>query len=250
MQPPVDIVDRSDYKEQMNDLLRVDPERVVILTIDMQRDYLDASIASSPAAPDEAARVLRGARALLAFARDEGIPVIHVYVRHRAVEVEKGLEGSARVRMGRLSRLTQNAQAPSRSRIHRLEGSPNAEVPAELVGPEDIHVTTKKSLDGFFGTDLDVLLAQVYRPEVVVVTGINTETCVYSTMLSAQNRGYLPIVISDAVLSTRGKDHNWMALELMARTVAWVLTVDEFKAKVAEGRQRFDVRAPSVRAAG
>jgi nicotinamidase-related amidase len=64
------------------------------------------------------------------------------------------------------------------------------------------------------------------------VTGINTDTCVYATTFAASNRGYQPVVISDCVASMRGLDHHWMALELMARSIAWVLTVEEFKAKV------------------
>ena len=40
------------------------------------------------------------------------------------------------------------------------------------------------------------------------------------------------MVISDWVASMRGLDHHWMALELMSRSIAWAMTVDEFKAKV------------------
>ena len=49
---------------------------------------------------------------------------------------------------------------------------------------------------------------------------------------SASNRGYKTIVIADCVASMRGKDHHWMALELMSRSIAWVLTVEQFKEKV------------------
>ena len=38
MQPPVEIRDRSDFKRPMNDLLKVDPRRTVVLTVDMQND--------------------------------------------------------------------------------------------------------------------------------------------------------------------------------------------------------------------
>ena len=87
-------------------------------------------------------------------------------------------------------------------------------------------------MDSFLGTDLETLVARTFKAETVVITGINTDTCVYSTAFSAQNRGYQPIVISDCVASMRGLDHHWMALELMSRSIAWVMTVDEFKAKV------------------
>lgn len=115
----------------------------------------------------------------------------------------------------------------------RLVGSPQAQVPASLVEPDDIHVTTKKSLDGFQGTDLEILLRRVFDAETVVLTGINTDTCVYSTAFSASNLGYQPIVVSDCVASMRGKDQHWMALELMSRSIAWVLSVEQFKDKVS-----------------
>ncbi|HSF06981.1 MAG TPA: isochorismatase family protein [Methylomirabilota bacterium] len=85
-------------------------------------------------------------------------------------------------------------------------------MPAILVGPDDVHVSSKKSL-----------------------AGIDTDTCVYSTAFSTANRGYRTVVISDCVASMRGKDHHWMALELMGRTIAWVLTLEQFKGKVRAG---------------
>jgi nicotinamidase-related amidase len=217
----------------MNELLRVDPARTVVLTVDMQRDYLDPEVASAPVALDEAERVMKHARDLLDFARGRGLPVVHVYVNRRRAESERGLETAGETfRIGREHGLSQNAQRGVRTIPDRREGSPQAEVPAILVAPDDVHVTTKKSLDGFLGTDLDFLLSRVYRAETVVLTGINTDTCVYSTAFSASNRGFRTVVISDCVASMRGRDHHWMALELMARSIAWVLTVAEFKAKL------------------
>ena len=230
---PIDLHDRREYKEAMNAVLRVDPARTVVLTVDMQRDYLDLEIGSSPVAPDEAERVLQGTAELLAFARAEGLPVIHVYVTRRPVELERGFEAAPAVGAARRNDLSQNLQAGVRRIPDRLVGSPQAEVPPPLVEPDDIHVTTKKSLDGFHGTDLEILLRRVFDAETVVLTGVNTDTCVYSTAFSASNLGYQPIVISDCVASMRGKDQHWMALELMSRGIAWVLSVEHFKDKVS-----------------
>jgi biuret amidohydrolase len=234
MKPPVEFQDRSAYKNAMNALLTIDPRRTVVMTVDMQRDYLDLEVAGAPVAADEAERVLKHSRDLLDFARGEGIPVVHAYVKRRAVELESGLSGQS-MRVSREHGLSQNAQAPVRRIPDRKEGSPQAEVPAMLVGPDDVHVTSKKSLDSFLYTDLDALLGRVYRAETVVLAGINTDTCVYSTAFSTSNRGYRTVVISDCVASMRGKDHHWMALELMGRTIAWVLTLEQFKDKVRAG---------------
>ncbi len=53
--------------------------------MDMQREYPDMEVASSPVLPDEAERVLAHAKELLDFARSQGIPVIHVYTTRRTV---------------------------------------------------------------------------------------------------------------------------------------------------------------------
>ena len=62
-------------------------------------------------------------------------------------------------------------------------------MPASLLHPDDVHVTTKKTLDGYQYSDLEALLQRVFKPETVVLTGINTDTCVYSTAFSTANRG-------------------------------------------------------------
>ncbi len=230
------VQDRSEYKRKMNELLRVDPRRTVVLTVDMQNEYLDPARGAAPVAAKDAKRVIRQSRRLLDFARAQGIPVVHAYVKRRRVEVERGLGLAPYVEASQRARLSQNAQAEARRAPDRIEGTPQAEIPVELVAPGDTHVTTKRAMDSFHGTDLDVLLERVFRPETVVVTGINTDTCVYATAFAASHRGYQPVVISDCVASMRGDDHHWMALELMARSIAWVLTVDEFKSKVQTAR--------------
>jgi nicotinamidase-related amidase len=97
-------------------------------------------------------------------------------------------------------------------------------------------VITKRVMDAFHGTELDTLLSRVYQAETVILTGINTDTCVYATTFGASNRGYQPVVISDCVASMRGLDSHWMGLEMMSRSIAWVMTVDEFMAKIREAK--------------
>ncbi|MHB8773019.1 MAG: cysteine hydrolase family protein [Syntrophales bacterium] len=236
MQPPVEISDRSEYRHRMNELLTIDKRRTVIVTVDMQNDYLDMQLATAPVAPEEAARVIAGTQRLLEFARSEAIPVIHAYVKRRPVEVERGFESHPLVSISQRARCSQNAQAEARRGPDRVEGTPQAELPALLVGPGDVHVTTKRVMDSFHGTDLDTLVGRVFKAETVVLTGINTDTCVMATTFAAGNRGYRPVVISDCVASMRGRDQHWMALEIISRSIAWVLTVDEFMAKVEAGQ--------------
>ena len=66
----------------------------------------------------------------------------------------------------------------------------------------------------------------------MILTGINTDTCVYATTFTTANLGYSPIVVADCVGSMRGKDSHVMALELMSRSIAWVLTLDEMLERI------------------
>ena len=52
------------------------------------------------------------------------------------------------------------------------------------MAPQDLHVTTKKTMDGYLHSDLDWILSTHLKPETVVLTGVNTDTCVYSTTFS------------------------------------------------------------------
>jgi nicotinamidase-related amidase len=149
MIPPVEFQDRSGFREDMKRALSMDPASTVVLTVDMQRDYLDLSIASSPLAAPDVERILPATARLLDTARAAAIPVVHAYVKRRMAEIERGFR---------------------RQRV---------------------------------------------RPSV------------YSTSFSAANRGYQVVLASDCTASMRGADQHWMALELMSRSIGWVLTVDE-----------------------
>lgn len=230
----IEIQDRSSFKNGLKDALTFNTARAVALTIDLQREYLDESVGQAVVEPEEAARVLKANARLLGACRGAGIPVVHAYVVRRPVEGEHGFHTGGLAYMGAAheARLSQAPHRAPRTRLDRPAGSPESEVPAELVAPSDIHITSKKSLDSFAHTDLEFLLTRILEAEFVIMTGINTDTCVYSTAFTAANKGFSPIVIADGVASMRGRDSHEMALELMSRSIAWVLTLDEFLDKL------------------
>ncbi|MFP3916091.1 MAG: cysteine hydrolase family protein [Actinomycetota bacterium] len=225
----MELVDRSDFKHRMNQALTIDPARTAALTIDMQREYLDETVGQSVVVASEAERVLKASRRLLDLCRGMGIPVVHVYVVRRPEEARAGFVAGGLAYLQTAQRIgaSQLPHRPPRTRPDRVAGSPESEVPAPLQGPDDIHITSKKGLDGFAHTDLDFLLCRILDVDHLLITGINTDTCVYSTTFSAANLGYSPVVVSDCVASMRGLDSHEMALELMARSIAWVLSLDE-----------------------
>jgi nicotinamidase-related amidase len=225
----IEIADRSAYTTRMNELLAFDRRRAVVLTIDLQREYLDDTVGQAVIDAADVEPVLAANRRLLAAARAVNVPVVHAYVVRSDHEVDSGIYsgGLAYIRSAQHHGVSQSPHRPPRTRPDRLAGSPESQVPAELLEPSDIHITGKKSLDSFAHTELGFLFSRVLKPEFVITTGINTDTCVYSTTFTAANLGYSPIVVRDCVASMRGRDSHEMALELMSRSIAWVVGIDD-----------------------
>ena len=109
--------------------------RYSLVLVDLQNDFwAEAVAATAPELPDRVA-------ALLAYARAEGLAVVHVRARFRP----DGRDWMARYRL--------------RNWIPCVDGTPGVETlpfAAELPGEP---VVTKQSFDGFLGTDLDEVLA-------------------------------------------------------------------------------------------
>ncbi|MPZ51754.1 MAG: isochorismatase family protein [Acidimicrobiia bacterium] len=232
----IELEDRSAYRQSLNEALTIDPSRTAVVTIDMQREYLDETVGQSVVVASEAERMLSANKAFLDQCRDLNIPVVHAYVVRRTEEVESGFHsgGLAYTMTAQSLGVSQMPHRPARSHPDRVLGTPASEVPAELAAPGDIHVTSKKSLDSFLDTDLGFLLRRILKVKYLLMCGINTDTCVYSTTLTAANQGYWPIVVSDCVASMRGIDSHRMALELMSRSIAWVMPGTEVIARLQD----------------
>jgi biuret amidohydrolase len=204
-------------------LPELDPRHTAVLTVDMQRAYLDPSLGNEKLAATSE-RIVAATSRLLGSCRSLGVPVVHVYVNRTPVELVAGLGNSP---LGILRRQrTNGGEVPP----DRLLGSPEAELHPALVAEGDVHVRSKKTSDGYFGTELSILFERVFRPEVVVICGINTETCVHATTFATKVRGYRTIVASDCVGTHRDPSNHDLALELMSRTIAWVVPSDQIAA--------------------
>jgi nicotinamidase-related amidase len=203
--------------------LELDGSSTVVLTVDMQREYLDPVVGANLIADRDIDRVVRATSALLRDARERSIPVVHCYVTRRAQEIDGGFQKSPFAERGRREGIVQNRRATSATTPDRLVGSPGAELLGDLDDPRDIHITTKKTMDCFFGTELDLVLRRALNATAIVLAGINTDTCVLCTAFGASNHGYLPIVAADCVATMRGSDAHEDALRLMAGSFAWVL---------------------------
>ena len=96
----IELHDREEYKRSMREFVTIDPTKTVALTVDMQRDYLDPSIATAPVRAEVAGKVVADTVAMLDLCRESGIPVVHCYVSRRPEEAALGRPQRALYRGG------------------------------------------------------------------------------------------------------------------------------------------------------
>jgi nicotinamidase-related amidase len=203
----------------------------------MHRGHLDMDVATMPAKPEDAKRVIANARQALDAARKLQIPVIHVVLVYRKLK-NIGSEGmtspfwkAMHAAQGETDRLTPGRRSTVRE--HNIEGSPGTQIIPELYKDGDYVIDNKKRLDCFYGTDLRQLL-DTLKVKNVVLMGINTNTCVLNTSFTAFNFDYRVVVLSDCVASMYGDDLHVLGLQNISRCLGWVITNEQLFEKLKE----------------
>jgi len=234
----IEIVDRASLTQGLYRELKLDPRQTAVVAIDMHRGHLDMEVATMPAQPEDARRVIANARAALDFAREAGVPVIHAILVYRRIP-GLGSEGmvspfwrALHAAMGEKDRLTPGRNSTVRE--HNIEGTPGTEIIPELRRDTDYVIDNKKRLDCFYGTDLRALLDTLGVKNVVLM-GINTNTCVLNTAFTAFNFDYRVVVLSDCVASMYGDDLHVLGLQNVARCLGWVISNGQFYEKIRDG---------------
>ena len=200
--------------------LGVDKVRAAIVAIDLHRGHLDMSVATMPAAPDVAARVVQANRRLMDWARGAGIPVVHLVTQYRDAE---------EIRVNPFWRT--RAEDPNNPRKnvlrHNIIGMPGGEImPGLHDTARDWVVNTKKRYNCFVATDLDLLLRS-HGINTLIVTGVNTNSCVLSTVTAACSMDYAVVVASDCVDTMDKPELHDAALLCIRTAFGFVMTSRE-----------------------
>jgi nicotinamidase-related amidase len=165
--------------------------QTAILVLGMQRDFV-----SGPLGNERVKTVIEPIQRLLGKARESAHPVVYVCDCHiKGVHEELNIWGD-----------------------HALQGSPGAEVIDELgPGPGD-HIVHKFSFNGFYQTDLNLLLQQLHAGK-LIVTGLFAHMCVAETVINAHHLGYEVIVPEECVNSLTKSEYHF-ALKLLKDSYA------------------------------
>src|SRR5256885_14941947 len=189
----VRMAERSGVGGGLSRQLELNPAETAVITIDMHRGHLDMDVATMPAKPEDAVRVIKHARSALDHARRLKVPVIHVVLVYRRIP-GIGSEGmtspfwkAMHAAQGETDRLTPGRKSTVRE--HNVEGSPGTQIIAKLYRDGDYVINNKKRLDCFHGTDLRQLV-DILKEKNAGPIGINTHTCVLNTSFTAFNFDY------------------------------------------------------------
>jgi nicotinamidase-related amidase len=186
--------------------LSIDREHTAVVIMDYQNDILGRF-------PDEAREpLLERAGAVLAEAREQGVPIVYVVVRYR----EGYPEISPRDRARRGIRGTGRLQ----------EGTMGAEIHPAVAPKAGEVVVTKRRTGPFSTTDL-VSVLNARDVSTLVLLGVSTSGCVLSAVRWGADIDYGLVVIADCCLDGDEEAHRVLTEKVLARQ-AQVVTAAEF----------------------
>lgn len=199
----------------------VNQVKAAAIAIDFHRGHMDLSVATMPVKTQEQAdKVLTSAGRLFDWCRRQNMPVIHLLTSYRDV---------AEIRSNPFWRTRADDPLATRKNVerHNIEGSAGCQVMPQVIDPDkDWVVDTKKRYDCFIGTDLDFTL-KAHGINTLFITGVNTNSCVLSTVAAACSRDYAVIVPSDCVDTMDDSRLHDAALLCISTALGFVLTSDE-----------------------
>ena len=201
--------------------------RPVVLTIDLHRGHLDPDVATLPLPSDASAALVQRVVPLLDDYRALGVPVVHLITSYR--DREEILSNPYwRFQAGRTDSTRQNIAE------HNLDGMPGLELMPGIGREADTVIMTKKRYDCFVGTDLDFVLRSA-GSDSVLVTGVNTNSCVLATSIAASVRDFSVFVVEEGVDTMLSTDLHEAALAIIDASFGWVVsaatTLDVLRAR-------------------
>jgi ureidoacrylate peracid hydrolase len=220
----------------IDQLHRCVPGQTALLVVDMQHGFLDPGASLElPKGRDLVPRLRR----LIATCRRVGVPVIFTqFVYSTAVPCLRGapfgIEHLPAVPGGQ----TGFGRPSSNCLIgpNPGTGAESAAILPELAPRPDELVVAGHTYDKFYGTPLDLALRSRGITH-VLISGVTTDVCVNSTLLSAANRNYRVTAVTDG-MATLEDDIHEACLRIWARKFARLRTTAELIAELQGWRRR------------
>jgi len=204
----------------------MDKKSTALVIIDMQNDFVhDEGFSKKNAPPDEHGNnpldVLKEPiphiSSLAAFFRDNNMPVIHIYTACEADYSDVALPRKVMTKAKEMGAL--------------VKGTWGANIIDELAPHPTDHMVRKTSYGGFFQTPLDRTLRNMQVTD-LIITGVNTNYCVETTVREAVAYGYEVTLVSDATKSFDLQGHE-ATLKVIAAGFGEVMSTREVLQHIA-----------------
>jgi biuret amidohydrolase len=195
----------------------LDTVRPAVVTIDLHRGHLDPTVATMPVTPGTEQAIIAANQDFLAAARRAGVPVVHCVTRYLD-PLESAVNPFWHAGADRPGNTRGNQER------HNLTGAPGTQLVPELLDQgTDVVLDTKRRYNCFTATDLDFVLRS-RGVNTLVLTGVNTNSCVLATATAACSLDYAVVVAEDCVATMDGDELHRAALLCIATAFGWVRT--------------------------
>ncbi|MEO8106526.1 MAG: cysteine hydrolase [Actinomycetes bacterium] len=163
--------------------------RPVLIVVDIQGgDSVDGDESAIPFMSGYQ-KAMDRAPALIAKARECGVPVVFFQEAHRRDLIDFGRE------------------LDGAEDIHLLEGDPETDIAEALDVRPDDYVIRKRRYSCFFGTELEILLKGLGAKTLILIGG-HTDVCVHYTFVDGHQHDYFCRVVEDAVAGSSTDAHD------------------------------------------
>lgn len=199
-----------------------EPDRVALIIIDMQRDFVEPGGFGESLGNDVTAlqEIIPAVSLLLHAFRQANLPVIHTRECHRPDLTDcppsKRSRGNPTLRIGDTGPM---------GRI-LIDGEAGADIISEVRPINGEHIINKPGKGAFYSTPLSATLSSL-KVKQLILAGVTTEVCVQSTMREANDRGYDCLLASDATASyfPHFKEATLEMITAQGGIVGWTATV-------------------------
>jgi nicotinamidase-related amidase len=161
--------------------VEIKPQETAIITVDMQKDFQTIK----PLADKTNERnVISNIKKIIEVSKKVNIPVFYV----RTVRRKDGADS--------VQAVTDESLKGHKRPPLLVEGTPGSEILDELKPESDDYIITKRRLNAFYNTDLELLLRSK-GVKTIILTGLITNNCIDATLKGARERDFNVIIPLD-----------------------------------------------------
>lgn len=188
-----------------------------VITVDMHRGHLDPAVATLGLPEHRIQALLASVVPFIAQVRQLRVPIVHVITEYR--------DATESVCNPFWQRHHEDPTSTRRQMTrHNLSGSPGTELVPGLAASSDWLVYGKKRYDAFWGTGLGVLL-HTHQVRQLYFLGVNTNSCVLATAISANVQDFDVAVIKEGVSTMDSWGLHEASLDIIETAFGRILTM-------------------------